>query len=128
MCFTITTKKCIRPIPKEARKNITVFKIIGTTGYGLHFLLHINGNWETWQKGYEYIETTPFKGMWRQANKWKIEGHAFHSKILKTDAIEIVQSMVLPEAWKVVRMIIPKGALYFKNDIDYVSDRLVYPL
>ena len=127
MCFN---KECYtknKPRPTKAKEDITVFKVIEITGNGVCYNLHIKGKLEKWTPGYLYEETTPFKGAcWRKlfTNLLSIEGNAFHScKTMKVakDIQEFWSTM------KIVKMIIPKGALYYENKREYVSSQIIYP-
>lgn len=126
MCFD---KYCItktKPRPTKAKKDIKVYKLIDINGLGMCYDLNIKGKLEKWTPGYWYEETTPFKGVyWNASIKFlSIDGDAFHScKTMKVAKDK-------QEYWrntKIVEMIIPKGALYYENEREYVSSQIIYP-
>lgn len=130
MCFEKNLSKNTKRIPKPqvADKNITVYKVINNFGWGWFYSLIINDKKEPWTKGFEYEELTPFAGcrIYKSCSSvypiLNIEGNAFHSKKTRKEAAKI---RYIRE--KVVTMIIPKGALYYENDTEYVSNRIIYP-
>lgn len=127
MCFTLNFKG-EKPNPKKARKDIEVWKCLGAGGKGWLHSLWIDGKTEPWTKGFEYTETTPFDGTFYYGNLtqdayMQITSNAFHSKKTK----ELANNMSTEEGDLIVKMYIPKGALYYKNKEEYVSNQIVYP-
>lgn len=118
MCFTIKENK-----RKKADRNIRVWKIIGVTGSGTFYNLTINHEYESWTEGYEYIETKPFVRSIIYENA--INGGCFHSGKTRENARGLLR--LCGNGYKIVQMIIPKGAEYYENDIEYVSNRIIYP-
>jgi hypothetical protein len=131
MCFDKICYTKIKPRPKVAKEDITVFKLIGVGGNGMYYDLYINGKKEKWTPGYWYTEDTPFKGaFWNASTKFlSIEGNAFHS--LKTMKIALDKQYFWNNMkivnMTIVKMIIPKGALYYENEKEYVSSQIIYP-
>lgn len=123
MCFEKDIKSNKKPRPRIAEKDITVWKIIKKSGYGLYYKLNIDGKKEKWTPGFHYWESTPFKSgyVWGGGFNFKlaINGDAFHSFIVRPIYTEVNR--------EIVEMIIPKGAKYYKNDIHYVSSEIIYP-
>ncbi len=121
MCFNLKINGVI-PTPLIAKKDIHVYKVINKSGEGWIYNLFINGKEELWTKGYEYEETTPFIDYIKRDWNVYFHGHCFHScktlhhAKLKQCSNEIIQ-----------KFIIPKGALYYKNDKEYISNRIIYP-
>lgn len=130
MCFTLEIKTKKKPKPEVATEDIKVYKCITDSPYGVYYPLIINDKKEIYTKGYEYEETTPFRGSYiaepdtySENRRLKIEGNCFHSCTTRHFANNRKQYR-----WhKVVIMTIPKGALYYKNKEEYVSNRLIYP-
>ena len=127
MCFDKKYNPLTRkPQPKKAKKDIIVFKVIGRHGNGMIYDLFIKGKNEVWTPGYWYTEKTPFVGStFDSFSGWfSVYGNAFHSlktKILAKD------KQTYWGGTKVVKMIIPKGALYYENEKEYVSSQIIYP-
>lgn len=114
--------------PKIAKKNILVYKVIGKNGDGCYRNLYITNekgqtNREPWKRGFQYTELTPFKSAVHKDLCVIVEGDAFHSKKTKYSALDIKGYDEI-----VVRMIIPKGALYYENIREYVSSSLIFPI
>lgn len=124
MCFKIYQKD--KPKPQKAKEDIIVYKAIRKNGMSIYKQMVIDGKETRWKKGYEYYETTPFRTMVKSrfTDRWDISGHAFHSGARYYDAYNHVN---ISRGDIVVRMIIPKGALYFTNGGEYVSNRIIYP-
>lgn len=126
MCFTLYSDKRTKPRPKKAKQDIIVFKVLKKSGWGCYKPLIINGKKLRWQKGTEVYETTPFKDAeWESSiSELNINGNALHSGTLENAKTILSMSKIR----KIVKMIIPKGALYYENNEgEYVSNRLVYP-
>jgi hypothetical protein len=122
MCLILTETK---PIMKKATKDIVVYKVIGDNGSGWFYNLIIDGKFEKWTRGFEYIERdfeTEALQFGRATKKYKVNGNAFHSKKTHKSAEEI---RLVRES--VVKMIIPKGAYYYESDLEYVSNRIIFP-
>jgi hypothetical protein len=124
MCFEIYGKA--KPKPEKATEDIIVYKAIQANGKGVYNQMIIDNKATRWRKGNEYYETTPFKTMTKSkwSDRWDINGHAFHSGVTKYDADFHVNR---DRGDIVVKMIIPKGALYYKSNTEYVSNRIIYP-
>lgn len=126
MCFLKVYNRKYNKPPKPcvAKKDITVYKMLTHDDFSPYASIIINDATEKWIKGWEYFETTPFltANMWW--NQLFVSGHAFHSKKTKEKA-ELMRNRN-PNR-KVVTMIIPKGALYYENNSEYVSSSLIYP-
>lgn len=126
MCFEKRINGTKIPESSVAEKDIKVYKIIDNKNLGMCYDLHINGKKYKWKPGYWYSETTPFHtARMNPITGWlEIEGHALHScKTLK----EARKKLNFFNDVKMVKMIIPKGALYYENNREYVSDQLIYP-
>lgn len=119
MCFIKRgLSKHIKPL--KAKKNIKVYKVLETEDYGPFFTLKIEGKIYPYEKGWiYYITKNPFQFIGNH-----IDGNCFHSMINLNKALIRAKNFL---DCKVVEMIIPKGALYYKNDTEYVSDQLYYP-
>jgi hypothetical protein len=121
MCFRLyyTGKK---PLPKKAKEDIIVWKVISKEGWGWMNNLKIDGKEEKWEKGWHYIELKPFIRSTVAHSTLKVNGNAFHSnKTRRLGRGKVFYGN------KLVRMYIPKGALYYENDTEYVSSEIVYP-
>lgn len=120
MCFEKKVKGKKVPRPNIAEKDIICYKRIGLDGYGQYYNLDIDNLPEIWKKGFHYYETTPFKGA--VVNTWNnrlyIEGNAFHSYVDKPT--------FNLGGYKIIELIIPKGAKYYTNDYEYVSSQIIY--
>lgn len=130
MCFILEIKTKKKPKPQVATKDIKVYKCITDNKYGVYYPLIINKKYEIYTKGFEYEETKPFKGsyvaepnLYNETTRLKIEGNCFHS--CKTKSLAKLRKQY--NSHKVVAMIIPKGALYYENKEEYVSNRIIYP-
>ena len=113
MCFDLNGQTKA----KIARKDITVYKAIDEKGWGWLYELKINGKTEKWKKGYWYTETHFPK----KTESRYIEKNAFHSLILKSSA-----KCYQFDNCKLVEMVIPKGAYYYKNKTEYCSSDIIY--
>lgn len=124
MCFSLLTDNGKKPKPKKAKEDIKVYKVITEGGWGWMNNLHINGKEEPWTKGFRYIETTPFKDSRMSlfnTKLFKVNGNAFHSKKTQRAAFDIRNV-----AEKIVEMYIPKNAIYYENNTEYVSSEIVW--
>lgn len=126
MCLVVITRSRRKPMPKKAVKDIIVFKVIRNNRTGIFNNMFIDDKLQKWTKGYEYYETKPFNGStwYHSSGRLHVGANCFHSKITKEDAEMLAQNY---SNTKVVKMIIPKGTLYYKNDTDYASNRIIYP-
>lgn len=125
MCFTLR-KEDIGKKPKVATEDITVYKVIDPyTGTGAYYsMADKHGMFMPWVQEYIYYEED--KRLFRKGyRRDKIAGGCFHSCKTKK-AAKIAGYPVRNEC--VVKMIIPKGALYYENDKEYVSNMLYYPV
>lgn len=102
---------------KIAKKDIKVYKTICKNGFGWLYDIEINRKIEKWRKGYQYTETDFPK----KTESRYIEKNAFHSSILKLSAKDHQF-----DDDKLVEMIIPKGAYYYKNKFEYCSSDIIY--
>ena len=125
MCFELKKINGKKPLPKRATRNITVYKrLLKSSGKGPIYHLNIEGTYEGYTKGwYYYLKSgKPFlpDGMSDCENSY-IGGNCFHSYV------SLKRAKAYSNIWeRVVEMIIPKGALYYKNDVHYVSDQIIY--
>lgn len=115
MCFTISEKF---PKPLVAKRDITCYKLV----FG-------KGEWRT-RTGYEAAcqryayypgrrtKRVVIKPLIVEKNIY--EGyHSYRSlKVVKLEKREWYENLVI------IKLIIPKGTLYYKNDREYVSERL----
>lgn len=113
MCFDLNGQTKA----KIAKKDITVYKAICKNGFGWLHNIKINGGIQKWKKGYQYTETNFPK----ETQEVRIMGNAFHSCIKKSSALSRKHSND-----KLVEMVIPKGAYYYKNDTEYCSSDIIY--
>lgn len=113
MCFEINGQRKA----KIAKKDITVYKSINKNGFGWLHNIKINGKVEKWKKGYHYTEPNFPK----ETEGFQIGSKAFHSCIKKSSALLHKYSYD-----KLVEMVIPKGAYYYKNDTEYCSSDIIY--
>ena len=119
MCFSTGIYTRTKPKPKIAKSDITVYKDIGKYGKGYYYsLIGVDGKYMKWEKGFHYTELPDDKGRvfsfercWN-GGQWTIH-KGLHSKRKRYWLSE-------------VEMIIPKGAKYFENKTEYVSDQLIY--
>lgn len=109
MCFINSYKRY-----EIASKNITVYKMIRTSGRGYYYDLYIDEKIEKWKQGYHYTETD-----FPKTSRFSFSGNGFHSYIKNP--------FFIYHGIKVVKMIIPKGSLYYKNTKEYFSSDLIYP-
>lgn len=131
------------PKYKVAKKDITVYKILTLYDRPPLFDLRITyphtpniTNIEPFTRGFEY-EELDFAS---KALKWKmrgyissneplfsyvVNGNAFHTFKKEKYAMGITFLMSPPT--KIVEMIIPKGALYYENKTQIVTNRIIYP-
>lgn len=125
MCFIIRVKsekdfKKVR-IPKVAKKDITVYKVLQLNGYSPY-----RSNFK-YEKGYHYYQTDkePAFTFFESSFPLRLEiNRGLHSCKTKHAAEKI--RWFYPEGRKIVKMIIPKGAKYYENEEHYVSDQLIY--
>lgn len=130
MCFSKRFKEGESTEPQVAKRNILVYKVIAKSGWGCYRNLYIDDKAEKWKKGFHYSETTPFKDSSPKKMNFTndqiiyIEGHCFHSCVDEVYARHVHKG----HNEKIVEMIIPKGALYYKSDKEYVSSEIIYPV
>ncbi len=113
MCFKIKDRKL-----RVAKRDIKVYKAIAKSGYGLFYNLRDKkGNVLLWKQGYHYSE--------------KIGGprgnfimRGLHSKRTRYGASKVARWYATDR--RIVEMYIPKGAKYYMNRTDYVSNQLVW--
>lgn len=112
--------------PKVADKDIICYKLIQNNGRGRYYNLYINGKLELWTKGSWYYESTPFRGYKRETF---IKGNAFHmyKKLSKAKSTLQKYDYFGCNAYKIIILYIPKGALYFENNTQYCSSQIIYP-
>jgi hypothetical protein len=130
MCFMVNGTDMInnhtkRANPHVAKKDITVYKIIGKDGDGLYYNLKINRKVEPWTRGWWYYITgkkfNPVDGA-----QYVIGGNCFHSY---ESIYQLKQNLPVYPTQHIVSMIIPKGAQYYINEWgEYVSDQIIFPL
>lgn len=124
MCFILNKTDDYKP--RVAKKDIIVYKVLRSDYSSYNYNIQIGKRTIVWQPGFHYYEKTPFKSAeirWKlgKSNNYVVivEGDAFHSFKKK------------PRGWsfwsKIVKLIIPKGALYYENDKCFVSSELIYP-
>lgn len=123
MCFTkrFKTRKEARNFknnPKIAKKDIPVYKVIHKTGFSA-----IKGF--DYCKGFHYTELNPFKG------RIKRHDFLFHWLLDIETGFHSCKSIQEAKKWglnnkKLVTFYIPKGAKYYENDTEYVSDQIVW--
>lgn len=113
MCFLKFKNSERRVKPSIAQEDIPVYKNIGNGWGWLYRMKDKNGKVMRWQKGWHYIELTPFKSIIETESLIKVNGDAFHSLNYKLS--------------NCAKLYIPKGALYYFNGSDYVSSEIVYP-
>ena len=120
MCFHIS-----RHYPKmqTAKEDIVVYKAINKSGTGwVYNMRDKEGNIMKWIPGWVYYQDMPKSHLFTKYIRTEIEGNCFHSNKTirlakgKKDSYDMV-----------VKMIIPKGALYYENEEEYVSNELYYP-
>lgn len=139
MCFhTDTPSSLDKPKPLIAKKDIKVYKVISTKGNGRYKnLKNENGEEFKWERGFLYYQTGPKEEHFKfskNKNLWDIEEglHSFATKNVANSCVfygNFYSFCPKHERYHVVEMIIPKGALYFKNDVykEYVSNQLLFP-
>lgn len=126
MCFNTGISICKpKPEPKIAERDIKVYKVINRNGMGSFYnLLDENGSIIYWEPGYHYIESPDIDGnvffFFEGWGNWEIT-KGLHSKKTLIGA-----KYVCEDNERIVKMIIPKGAKYFENKDEYVSDQLIY--
>ena len=117
MCFYVTKGDKA----KIAKENITVYKVIRIDNSPIYGDLIINRKREFWKKGFHYIETNFPK----VALTLGISKNSFHSymTLFQAQNFKFGSSHI-----KVVEMIIPKGAYYYKNENhqEYISSDIIY--
>lgn len=126
MCLRIWTKSlekaiALRGKPQIATKDIKVWKMMRVE-----------------KEGRKNVYTSPFRGFtYKKGFHYYQEGKAF-SFAIDGPTLEIHQGLhayrdktaAISAGWwncNPVRMIIPKGAKYYANEIEIVSDQLVFP-
>lgn len=125
------------PIPKIAKKDIPVYKVIRKDNRGCYHQLCINYTVEPWTQGFEY-EELEFHRI-REVIKpdyLKILSNAFHSNVFRKDTKTIKEECEYynkDKAYKIVKMYIPEGAKYYEgywgdntSIKQYASNRLVW--
>jgi hypothetical protein len=106
--------------PKIATKDILVWKVIESNGVSPY-------RYFKYEKGYHYYQTgkKPFGFKLQQGFcRWFIEINMGLHSCKSINRAKEVQG--LSSTRKVVKMYIPKGAKYFENEREYVSDQLVW--
>ncbi len=121
MCFKLRyeDKK-----PRVAKQDIVCWKILRMDNRSPMYDLVIDRKEEAWTPGYIYWEKSQ---TFRKSSisQYKVNGGCFHSKRMRKLA---KISWIMDDGdKKVVKMIIPKGAKYYENDEEYVSDTIWYP-
>lgn len=109
--------------PEVAKEDIIVYKVILSSGYPLYRERLAGFKYE---KGFHYYQTgnKPFTfdyGRVSPRNWALLISVGLHSCKTRQNAKNRAEL-----GGKVVKMIIPKGAKYFENDTEYVSDQLIY--
>lgn len=134
MCFNLCDSSAKRPQPNVAEKDITVWKVLKKNNEGLFYDLKIGRKIEPWTKGFHYTETTAFRGAKRENSLfgyttrhtwWEFTANCFHS--CKTREQARNKASFNPTERKVVKMIIPKGALYYTDNREYISSEIIFP-
>lgn len=98
----------------KAKRDIWSYKCINHTGYGKHYDLYIDRRREKWTVGTHYTETNFPK----QILKFRrIGANVFHSFKRKPKGCPFS---------RIIRTKIPKGSLYFENQMNYVSSDIIY--
>ncbi len=119
MCFVIRSEK--KPKVKIAKKDIRVYKVIGSSGHGIYY--NLMGRRDTiiqWKKGYLYKDKIGRLKLF--FDLWEIN-EGLHSFKKRKDANELVISS---HGRTIVIMYIPKGAKYYENGHQYLSNQLVW--
>lgn len=111
---TISDKK-----PLIAERDIIVYKGLTCRDYPPIKQMIIDRHTVGYERGFHYYNTTPFRGRSSHGLEMYISGNCFHSCVTHQRA-----SMMCS---KVVKMIIPKGALYYTNGKEYASSEIIYP-
>ena len=116
MCFIV--KKLERKI---AKKNISCYKILEKRNFGNRFLCspYYNFHWKLGVEESTYLENLDQYDIVFQINE------GFHSYITKKKAIDKKTIMLCNDISFVFKAIIPKGAEYYENEFEYVSNKLV---
>lgn len=116
MCFTISEKF---PKPLVAKRDITCYKLV----FG-------KGEWRT-HKGYEAAVQSYAYYPGRTTKKVDIKpslytANEIHEGYHSYRSLQAVnkQKHIWSDSFVTLKMVIPKGTTYYKNDREYVSERL----
>ena len=131
MCFHtgIKVKSNEEPQAKIATEDITCYKIINRSGSGRYYNpTDKNGKSQFWKIGFHaYVqEFRIIWDTWIQYGEYVIH-EGLHS-YKNTDHREIcnIIAYYYTTGFKIIKLIIPQGALYYENDLEYVSNELIY--
>jgi hypothetical protein len=130
MCLTIEgfrTRQQARNFknnPKIAKEDIPVWKVICKNGDPRYFW----GTGVKYEKGYHYYQTGRHHFSFdieKYFDSWRINiDMGLHS--CKNKYRAMVTHYYYSENHKIVKMYIPKGAKYYENEEEYVSNELVW--
>lgn len=127
MCITIN-KKIGReqPKPKRAKEDIPVYKVLNRYGGSPCYPLKINKVEQIWQRGYIYSESNPFDTqgyVHKRRELFYVQGRCLYSYATRSAAKDNFGHV--SNYFKIRRMYIPKGALYYEGRYGViVSDKL----
>jgi hypothetical protein len=129
------------PKYKIAEEDIKVYKTLRSDDRPIYVSLRIANDkgWiviEPYTRGFEYEELDFVQKAlyWNKgytsfgiakSGRYNITKNAFHTCKTRDDAKTHIMSH--HNNRKIVEMIIPKGAFYYENDEEYVSNRVIYP-
>lgn len=137
MCFVFDAKPYLSNegniVPSIAEEDIFVYKIIRINGLGICYnLKDKEGNIIYWKIGTHAKSriVLPTKLFYGVIHFYGVINEGLHSCKYMSEALEYFNYHFNNNSTlgivKITKMVIPKGAEYFENQIEYVSNELIY--